>query len=172
MLYYDALYVINLRGDMRPDIYDVNLFYGKDMRSVDYESVKAGELLSLPDLNRDKNRDEIIGWYTAEFGGKKWDFARDKMPAHTLNLYARYRMKKYTVTFDNDGDLFNVEGTLYRRIQQPTKPQKHGFIFKGWSKSQDKEELWDFSSDEVLEDMTLYAVFEPLRTVTYDVDVC
>ncbi|EPD2982257.1 TPA: InlB B-repeat-containing protein [Listeria monocytogenes] len=32
----------------------------------------------------------FIGWYDAETGGKKWDFATNKMPANDLALYARF----------------------------------------------------------------------------------
>ncbi|EQC2228426.1 TPA: InlB B-repeat-containing protein [Listeria monocytogenes] len=32
----------------------------------------------------------FIGWYDAETGGNKWDFATNKMPANDLALYARF----------------------------------------------------------------------------------
>lgn len=45
----------------------------------------------------------FIGWYDAETGGKKWDFANDLMPANNITLYARFASKTYPMTFDNDG---------------------------------------------------------------------
>nr|WP_305366870.1 InlB B-repeat-containing protein [Listeria monocytogenes] len=33
------------------------------------------------------------GWYDAETGGNKWDFATNKMPANDLALYARFTKK-------------------------------------------------------------------------------
>ncbi|EPS0856952.1 InlB B-repeat-containing protein [Listeria monocytogenes] len=35
----------------------------------------------------------FIGWYDAETGGNKWDFATNKMPANDLALYTRFTKK-------------------------------------------------------------------------------
>ncbi|MCC8076483.1 MAG: InlB B-repeat-containing protein [Clostridiales bacterium] len=35
-----------------------------------------------------------------------------------------------------------------------------GYTLEGWSLTPDGEQLWDFSSDAVEEDLTLYAVWE------------
>jgi len=134
---------------------------------------KPGALVQAPDdayEDRGEYGVDFLGWYTAPKGGRKWNFARDRMPKEPLNLYARYRLKKVRVTFDNDGVLHYAEATAHRRIQEPTKPQKPGFVFKGWSMSKYKEYIWDFSRNEAYSDMTLYAVFEPPLKVTYDID--
>jgi uncharacterized repeat protein (TIGR02543 family) len=37
----------------------------------------------------------FIGWYTAETGGRVWDFVHDTMPAEDLTLYARYEKEPF-----------------------------------------------------------------------------
>jgi uncharacterized repeat protein (TIGR02543 family) len=162
-------YYTSYSVDVVDGAYPVN--YIAPQGYIEQGIVKPGELIEMPDNRQVEQYDnEFIGWYTAATGGKKWNFARDKMPAKTLNLYARYRPKKFKVTFDNEGEQHFTAATVNRRITQPTKPQKPGYIFKGWSTSTEYENLWDFSRWIVWEDLTLYAVFEPALTVTYDID--
>lgn len=66
----------------------------------------------------------------------------------------------YTVTFDSQGGdyvpskLIPAGGT----VAVPTpEPIKAGYTFGGWYKEEACENLWNFTSDTVLSDMTLYA---------------
>jgi len=68
--------------------------------------------------------------------------------------------KKFTVTFDSQGGsavaaLTKVaDGSM---ITQPTNPTKDGFDFGGWYKEQACQNVWNFATDVVTGNITLYA---------------
>jgi len=68
--------------------------------------------------------------------------------------------KYYTVTFNLSGkgnDIINTgakEGSL---LEKPQDPQAEGYTFTGWYKNQSCTVLWDFATDTVTSDITLYA---------------
>lgn len=68
--------------------------------------------------------------------------------------------KYYSVTFNLSGkgsDIINTgvkEGSL---LERPQDPQAKGYTFTGWYKDQDCKFLWDFETDTVTSDITLYA---------------
>ena len=71
----------------------------------------------------------------------------------------------YTVTFD-----MNYEGspaapapqTIYHGglVAEPTAPVQIGHDFKHWSSDVSGSSIWNFASDTVLSDLTLYAIWE------------
>ena len=66
----------------------------------------------------------------------------------------------YTVTFDLSG---KGESTTQENIKkgstisQPADPQAEGFTFTGWYKDKECTTKWDFASDKIESDTTLYA---------------
>ena len=87
-----------------------------------------------------------------------WDFESDKVLGNTT-LYANWTLKKYDVNFDsNGGDLVaKVNAGYDTTITAPTEPSKPNYEFAGWYKEADFRTLWDFESDNVLGNTTLYA---------------
>jgi uncharacterized repeat protein (TIGR02543 family) len=79
---------------------------------------------------------------------------------------------EYTVTFESNGGsaVAAVDAARGEKIAEPTAPTKAGYAFKGWYKESGLQNLWDFSSDTVTGDITLYAKWEALQTyaVTFD----
>jgi uncharacterized repeat protein (TIGR02543 family) len=77
----------------------------------------------------------------------------------------------YTVTFDSQGgsavDLQTVErGGL---VIEPTAPTQTGYAFAGWYKELECTNAWDFNTDTVTANVTLYAKWTiNSYTVTYD----
>jgi len=67
------------------------------------ESVQVpfGTSLSTPEIPA-KVGHTFAGWYTAQAGGKLWNFAADKMPASDLTLYAQFTVNAYKVTYIDD----------------------------------------------------------------------
>lgn len=70
---------------------------------------------------------------------------------------------RYTVTFDSqDGSA--VEGITNvmsdSKINPPSAPTKEGFVFVGWHKDTEGTEVWNFATDTVTSDVTLYAKWE------------
>lgn len=98
-----------------------------------------------------------------------------------VTLYAVWEINKYAVTFDvkggnqvtgdgiTDGVLTDVEhGST---ITAPTAPTREGYTFKGWYKETKCTTPWNFATDKVTADTTLYANWEiNTYTVTFDTD--
>lgn len=57
--------------------------------SISTESYKSDVIISEP-TEPTKEGFTFDGWYDAQTGGKKWDFATDKMPANDITLYAQF----------------------------------------------------------------------------------
>jgi len=80
--------------------------------------------------------------------------------------------KIHQVTFDSNGGsaVQSVNVTDGARIEKPNDPTKPGYSFKGWYRENTYHQEWNFSTDVVTADLTLYAKWEtlPKYTVTFD----
>lgn len=76
----------------------------------------------------------------------------------------------YTVFFNTNGGSSINE--LYvmpnKKILKPVDPIKDGFEFIIWCKNSDLIVEWNFNTDTVIENTTLYAKFLPLHIVSFD----
>ncbi|EAD9802333.1 LPXTG cell wall anchor domain-containing protein [Listeria monocytogenes] len=110
------------------------------------------------------------GWYDAETGGTKWNFATNKMPAKNVTLYARFTVKSYTATFDKDGTTTTQTVNYDSLIQEPTAPTKDGYTFTGWYDAETGGNKWDFAANKMpAKNVTLYARFSTnAYTATFD----
>ena len=69
-------------------------------------------------------------------------------------------MGEYTVTFDANGHgtAPTQQKTTYGgKITEPAAPTAENYYFQGWFKESTCENMWDFDSDTVTADITLYA---------------
>ena len=65
-----------------------------------------------------------------------------------------------TVQFEENGGsaVADMDGLSYdATISAPTEPTKTGYTFAGWYKDENYATQWNFSSDKVTDDITLYA---------------
>ncbi|EAG1548128.1 LPXTG cell wall anchor domain-containing protein [Listeria monocytogenes] len=110
------------------------------------------------------------GWYDAETGGKKWDFAQDKMPANPVTLYARFTLNNYTATFNNDGTTTTQTVDYQEVLTEPTEPAKDGYTFDGWYDAQTGGNKWNFATNKMpANNITLYARYSVKSyTATFD----
>ncbi len=74
---------------------------------------------------------------------------------------------KLTVAFSANGGVFEdgeteikVELGKNLVVAEPKAPTREGYTFVGFSKDEDGDEPWDFESDIVLKNITLYAIWE------------
>jgi len=79
-----------------------------------------------------------------------------------VTLYAKWTggAATYTVTFDSQGGsaVSNLTGvSAGATISEPTAPTKAGYTFEGWYKDAGAISAWNFSTDTVTGDTTLYA---------------
>ncbi|HBM4004730.1 TPA: InlB B-repeat-containing protein, partial [Listeria innocua] len=123
-------------------------------QAVDYDS-----LITEPTAPT-KDGYTFDGWYDAETGGNKWDFAAKKMPAKNITLYARFSTNAYTATFDKDGTTTTQAVDYDSLLTEPTAPTKEGHTFDGWYDAETGGNKWDFAANKMpAKDVTLYARF-------------
>jgi len=106
------------------------------------------------------------GWNTAADGSGTFQAAGSTFNMGTANvtLYAQWTTPTYTVSFDSQGgsavsSQAVVDGGL---VTEPTVPMKTGYTFGGWYKEPECTNAWNFNTDTVTSNVTLYAKWTPL----------
>ncbi|MBQ5951737.1 MAG: InlB B-repeat-containing protein [Lachnospiraceae bacterium] len=105
------------------------------------------------------------GWYTDRQHTNRYTFegAQASMPPSTLTLYAYWKPKNVTITFDANGGTLNGETTVTQVIEadtnaaDPGDPVREGYTFLGWGKEGEAADIVDFSQRRFTEDTTLVA---------------
>lgn len=79
-------------------------------------------------------------------------------------LYAQYK-KAFTVTFDAQGGsaVAALTSPANKTIAAPAAPSRKGYTFGGWYKDAACKKAWNFATDRVEKDITLYAKWIPDR---------
>lgn len=103
----------------------------------------------------------FLGWYKDASCTQAWNFATDTVTASTT-LYAKWGIGKYTVTFNSKGgsNVATITGNYGSIIAKPANPTKKGFVFAGWYKDAGLKTAWNFTTDKVKENTTLYAKWD------------
>lgn len=104
---------------------------------------------------------DFLGWYRDKNGTVSWDFKTDTVTNH-LTLYAKWEksvVQKYNVYFCYQNGQSDSEMEVFKdsKIMQPLPPTFLGYEFLGWYEDDTYTRLWDFKSNLVVKDMTLYA---------------
>ncbi len=157
--------LISCSSNNKEDKKDENLTYnvyfsknghGKEEIYTIYETSIITQLATLTD-------DEYIflGWYyDIEFSNPA--SVGDKITSD-VTLYAKWTLNtdvlKYTVTFNTNGgsSVASLEIIADNLISAPSNPTKEGFEFAGWYKEKALTTKWNFTSDKVTSNITLYA---------------
>ncbi len=90
-----------------------------------------------------------------------------------LELYAKWQINEYTVRFDVDGGSAVANKTVEynKTVSKPNDPTKTGYEFVSWYKEASLTTEWNFTTDKVTADITLYAKWEINNyTVTFNLD--
>lgn len=101
----------------------------------------------------------FAGWWT-QTGGGGAQFTGSTVVAGNVTVYAKWSTATvYTLSFDSQGgaavDSIVVEAG--QRASSPVAPVRPGYAFSGWFRESDCVTAWDFSTDVVSSDRTLYA---------------
>jgi uncharacterized repeat protein (TIGR02543 family) len=115
------------------------------------------------------------GWHKEAACENPWDFDFDTVTAHTT-LYAKWTaiVIECTVRFDAQGGTPVPANQTVVKGGMATQPAvaREGFILAGWYPSPTEGPAWDFATDPVEEDLTLYARWTELEedkaAVTFD----
>lgn len=113
----------------------------------------------------------FLGWFKDELLTTAWDFDADVV-TEDITLYAKWELIVYTVSFEsNEGSaVAAIEDVLPgTTITAPAAPTRMGYDFIGWFKDELLTTAWDFGTDTVTEDITLYAKWEVASENTYTV---
>ncbi|WP_138755500.1 InlB B-repeat-containing protein [Paenibacillus sinopodophylli] len=114
------------------------------------------------------------GWYKDEGYASAWNFSTDTVSANTI-LYAKWTAipaATYTVTFNSQGgsSVASLTGIASGvTITKPTDPTRAGYTFSGWYKDEGYASAWNFSTDTVSANTTLYAKWTAVPVSTYTV---
>ena len=110
------------------------------------------------------------GWYKEAACTNLWNFDTDTVSSN-ITLYAKWDTNYHTVNFEaNGGSPAPAQQTIAygSKIAPPSNMNKNGYTFDGWYKDLTLSNLWDFSSDIVLSNTTLYAKWLENFTVTFE----
>ncbi len=105
-----------------------------------------------------KSGSVFMGWYKEPEFINQWNFATDKV-TDNITIYAKW--DKNNVTFDSWGgsEVEGINGVPYgSTIAKPANPTMEDCTFAGWYDV--NYEPWDFDTDVVTKDITLYADWE------------
>jgi len=139
--------------------------HGADLKAVE---IKEGDKISEPEAPEVEGY-KFTGWYKDAECTTAWNFETDTVE-RDITLYAGWEEaepapeeKVYRVTFDLQGhgaDLKAVEIKEGDKISEPETPKAEGYKFTGWYKNAECTTTWNFESDTVEGDITLYAGWE------------
>jgi len=123
-----------------------------------------------------KNGYGFAGWFKEEACTNEWNFAIDTVSSD-ITLYAKWVLNKpmYTVTFNTNSSIdAPVTQTIIEggKITEPlgSAMKQDGYSFRGWYT--DDGALWNFATDTVSQNMTLYAKWSIIYyTVIFNMDI-
>lgn len=141
-------------------------FYDYDGNELYCQNVVHGGTVTPP-ANPTRTGYTFSGWYTATEGGTQvTDFSG--VTAETT-VYAQYTINTYMVTFSSNGgsSVSNKTAVYKTTVEQPSNPTRLGYGFGGWYKEKSCSNKWNFSTDVVTGNSTLYAKWIPV-TITID----
>jgi len=121
------------------------------------------------DLTVSRDGYTFVDWFTDT--GLNTAFAQSKMPAANLVLYAKWQIKTYTVTFEsNSGSaVASITAPFNSIVGKPIDPTRPIYLFVNWYKDIELTTLWNFATDVIYGDTTIYAKWIPDQyPVTYD----
>ncbi|GLC88053.1 leucine-rich repeat protein [Lysinibacillus piscis] len=124
---------------------------------IPYELVQDGMITDAPPAPT-KVGFTLVGWYKDDTLTTPWDFAIDTITKNTT-LYAKWEVTKHEIFFNTNGgsSIPNQLVTHDTAGIEPISPTKTGYVFTGWYKEPTFVTKWNFATDVVRENVTLYA---------------
>ena len=132
-----------------------NTVGGSTVNSV---TVSSGDTVAAP-ADPTKSGYNFVGWYSDSSYINEWQFS---IPVRSdITLYAKWeaQIARYTVSFDSNGgsEVASVQVNDGDKLTAPTQPVKKMYVFDGWYKDSGFTQVWDFDTDTVTKNITLYA---------------
>lgn len=145
---------IMLYGQWVKNIYTVQFQTNFELLT---SNVQYGDRLEKP-ISSVKAGYTFTGWYKDKELTIPWNFEIDKV-TEPLTLYGKWTANDYTITFQvNGGTAIPPITAIYnQQISKPAAPTKAGHAFVGWYKDAQFTTPWNFNTDVVTANLTLYA---------------
>ncbi len=145
--------------------------------SLDDQTIEENDFVSKPTNDPTKTGYTFGGYYKDSGFVMEWNFTTEAVTTDTT-IYVKWIeiIPTYTVTFDIDGGSSLDDQTIDRNglVTKPTNdPTKTGYTFGGYYKDSGFTEEWNFPTDTVTTDTTIYVKWVeviPTYTVTFDID--
>ena len=149
----------------------------KEVYTVSFES-NNGNVISNQEITYNEKVEEptaptkehyiFKGWFTDNTYATEWVFDTD-LVTEDITLYAKWEVIKYTVTFESNGGstVSNQEIVEDGKVAKPADPVKDDYVFKGWYVDSNCVTPWNFDTDIVTGNITLYAKWVSACTVTF-----
>jgi uncharacterized repeat protein (TIGR02543 family) len=100
----------------------------------------------------------FAGWFKEPTFVNNWNFNTDVVTANTT-LYAKWTINTYTISFNSKGgnSIASITADYNTTITAPTPPVKKGYFFGGWYIENTYKNEWNFKTNVVIDNNTLYA---------------
>jgi uncharacterized repeat protein (TIGR02543 family) len=100
----------------------------------------------------------FIGWYKSADLSTPWNFILDSVGGDTT-IFAKWELRNYTVSYVDQkmNTTINIIAGSDTKLTMPAQPVLTGYTFDGWYSNQAFTTQWNFDTDTVKSDMTLYA---------------
>ena len=122
----------------------------------------ANEFIARPEIPT-KPEHVFVGWYTDEACTVAWNFDTDRVQGNTV-LYAAWQfvVTEYKVTYiPNNGEpVYTQTVSSNQLLPVPETPAREGYVFIGWYTDANHLSPWNFDTDRVISNMTLYGGWE------------
>ncbi|WP_342534822.1 InlB B-repeat-containing protein [Lysinibacillus sp. FSL M8-0337] len=175
--YEDSLYSISWTGNVLGPM----IIYAK-WEAVQYEltfDTNGGSIVPSQMVDEDakatppsaptKTGYTFGGWYKEATLTNQWDFTTDVVTKDTT-LYAKWNVAQVVqneLAFNTDGGTAVPSQRIVHNTKgiEPPAPTKTGYTFGGWYKEATLTNQWDFTTDVVTKDTTLYAKWNVAQVV-------
>ena len=139
-----------------------NMLLNSSKLAIDISGLSANSYISVSAIPAPTSNApvSITGANNADYSGYFHTDNPDYAIINGENNTVMLVMGEYTVTFDANGHgtAPSEQKTSYGgKITEPAAPTAENYYFRGWFKESTCENIWDFDSDIVTADITLYA---------------
>ena len=120
--------------------------------------------------NPSKKGYTFAGWTGTDLSSPTMNLSIAKGTTGNKKFTATYtRIEEYTVTFDTRGGSAVSSQSVIKgnKVTKPSDPTKNNSIFEGWYKDSGYKTLWNFATDVVNSNITLYAKWQNKSDVKY-----
>ncbi|QEN05556.1 hypothetical protein EW093_12795 [Thiospirochaeta perfilievii] len=145
-------------------------------QGTNVSSIKAPKdsTISSPS-NPTRDGYSFINWYKEDSLTNVWNFSTDKVTENTT-LFAKWEIlppNEYKVSFNTNGGsvISDITQEENEKITAPVEPVKDGYTFIDWYKEDSYTNKWNFSTDVVTMDTTLFAKYSAINyDITYNLN--